>query len=479
MDLTGLNVSSLLPELVIAGGGLLVLAVSAFSSSEDNPLFRWISLLSALIAGFFCIQPPFVGTGYFGSAIADPLAFSAQLVILIVVALLVIGGGSYLRQRKLPRAEFYSLTLFAACGMLAVASAGDLIILFLGIEVLSISLYSMAGLLSNRVGSREAAIKYFLTGSFASAFLLFGMALIFGVSGSTNLLEITEALKTVGSQNWIVIGGSIMMLIGFLFKIGAVPFHSWAPDVYQGSPTIVTAFMSTAAKAAAFAGFGRIVLPLAGFADSWAIVLVVSAALTMVIGNFSALAQSNVKRMLAWSSVAHAGYLLLGILAASINPASLEAVIFYLLPYALINVCMFLVASHVSRESGGQYKLDDYKGLASRNPILAAVVAVCVFALAGIPPTAGFMGKFYVFSAAVNAEYTGLAILGVLTSVVSVFYYIRLIVLSYFHDPVAGNKDKIEFSGGLLLTSIISVIGILLLGIWPNVWLNITRGIGL
>jgi NADH-quinone oxidoreductase subunit N len=471
MDLSGLNVLSLLPELVLAGGGLMVMLVDGFRKGQDCPGLRWLSLATVLVATFFCLNPPFVGSGYFGAVQADGLALAARFVILLVLALLLIGSENYLVQRKLPRAETLALTLFAATGMLALASAGDLIILFLGIEIMSISLYCLAGMLAIRSGSREAALKYFLTGSYASGFLLFGMALLYGATGTTQL----AAMAPLVQDNWIATGGAVLMLVGFLFKVGAVPFHAWAPDVYTGSPTFVTAFMSTAAKAAAFAAFGRAFLPLTGLSGHWVPLIGVSAALTMILGNFSALVQTDVKRMLAYSSVAHAGYMLLGMMALGSDPQAIQAVIFYLMPYGLVNVALFMLAAQISHAGSGTYHLDDYKGLAKRSPLVALLLTIFVFSLAGIPPTAGFIGKFYLFSAAVKADFIGLAILGVLTSVVSVFYYLRFLVLAWFHEPV--QEGSPDFGTGLLVTAVLAAFGLLLLGIWPSLWLGLTQGI--
>jgi NADH-quinone oxidoreductase subunit N len=481
MELTGLNALAMLPEILLALGGLLVLLINAFRGETVTGLYRPVTLLAALAVIYTSLLPlGEAGPAMFGAASADALAAAGRIVVAVVLVMIALGAEDYLRSREIARAEFHALMLFAATGMSALASAGDLIVIFLSIEVLSISLYAMAGLLSQRATNREAALKYFLTGSFASGFLLFGMALIFGAAGTTRLAEISPALvenmaSSAGSE-LIAIGGTIMMLVGFLFKVGAVPFHAWAPDVYTGSATPVTAFMSTAAKAAAFAGFCRVILPMTAVADAWVPLLAIVSGLTMLLGNLTALVQTNVKRMLAFSSVAHAGYLLLGVLAAGSAGESLESVMFYMLPYALINVPLFLIAAHVSTNGGGSYHVDDFKGLAKREPLLAALVALLVFALAGIPPLAGFWGKFYVFSSAVRAGHAGLAVLGVLTSVLSVFYYMRLVVFSYFHEGSAKGKPA---AGGLMLSVVLASLAIVIIGLWPNLWLNVTQGIGL
>ncbi|MDP2359455.1 MAG: NADH-quinone oxidoreductase subunit N [bacterium] len=479
MDLSGLNVASLLPEMIVAGGGLLVLGFHALWQGRRDGWLGGIALVAVLAALAACLWPATREAGYFGTALSDSLAFAGRITVLASLLLLLPGGASYLRERDLPRAETHALALFAACGMMALASAGDLIIVFLAVEVLSLSLYALAGLLGERRPSREAALTYFLAGSFASGFLLFGMALLAGAAGTTSLGGLAAGLaRQAGTGGeWIALGGTVLMLTGFLFKVGAVPFHSWVAEVYTGSPTWVTAFMSTGAKAAAFAGFGRVVLPLAGLGDGWVIVLGICAALTMVLGNFTALVQLNAKRMLAFSSVAHAGYLLLGLMATRQAGENLEAVLFYLLPYVLVNAALFLIAAKVSAAGGGAYHLDDYKGLARRSPLLAGLLTVLLLGLAGIPPLAGFLGKFYVFSAAVRAGHTGLAVLGVLTSVVAVYTYLRPVVYAWFHEPE--RSEPLTRDAGLLGAGLLASLGLVVLGVWPRLWLDLTRGIGL
>lgn len=478
MDFSGLNVASLAPELILSGGGLLVMALhAAFRGRQDRSLL-WVALAAVVLALAFCLNPLTREPGYFGSALSDPLAFAGRITVLASLLLLLPGGAAYARQRALPQAEYLALSLFAATGMMALAGAGDLIVLFLSVEVLSISLYCLAGLMGERESSRHAALTYFLAGSFASGFLLFGMALLAGSAGTLNVADLGKGLaQTSGSgAGYVALGGIVLMLAGLLFKVGAVPFHSWVAEVYTGSPTVVTAFMSTAAKAAAFAGFGRVLLPLGGVAEAWVPLLGVSAAATMLLGNFTALAQHNFKRMLAFSSVAHAGYLLLGLMAVGSAPESLEAVLFYLLPYVLANAALFLLAAHISRAGGGAYHLDDYKGLARRNPWLAGLLAVLLLGLAGMPPLAGFMGKFMVFSAAVRAGHTGLAVLGILTSVVAVYTYLRPVVYAWFHDPE--QPEALPLCGGLAFATWLGSAGLLILGLWPRLWLDLCVGIG-
>jgi len=479
MDFSGLNVASLAPELLVAGGGLLVMALHALFRGRHDDALVWVAIVSIGAALAFSLNPLTRQPGYFGLALGDPLAFAGRITVLASLLLLLPGGAAYACSRALPQAEYLSLSLFAATGMMALASAGDLVVLFLAVEVLSISLYCLAGVMGEREGSRHAALTYFLAGSFASGFLLFGMALLGGTAGTTSLAGMASGLARASGSGaqWVALGGVVLMLAGLLFKVGAVPFHSWVAEVYSGSPTVVTAFMSTAAKAAAFAGFGRVLLTLGGLSEGWVPLLGISAGATMVLGNFSALAQLNFKRMLAFSSVAHAGYLLLGLMAVGSAGESLEAVIFYLLPYVLANAALFLVAARVSQAGGGCYQLSDYKGLARRSPWLAGLLALLLLGLAGMPPLAGFMGKFMVFSAAVRAGHTGLAVLGILTSVVAVFTYLRPVVYAWFHEPEQGG-EVLRLDGGLLFATWVASLGLLVLGLWPRLWLDVCTGIG-
>lgn len=475
---SSLNMTSLLPAMILAAGGLLILLVNAFTRDRAAGSYRWLALVSAVISLVLCFRPLATGAAFNGTSVMDGLALAGSAVVLVVLIMLQLGGQSYLDSRRVPLAEYHSLGLFAAVGMLALCSAGDLVVVFLGIEILSISLYCMAALLNEREGNREAALKYFLTGSFASGFLLFGMALVFGYAGSTNLEEIRTALAVLDGSNWMLVGGILLMLVGFLFKVSAVPFHNWAPDVYDGSASIVTAFMATAAKAAAFTGFARVFVPgLESSAGSWVPVLAFCAGLTMLVGNFTALVQTSFKRMLAYSGIAHAGYLLLGILAAGTNPVHVRSVLFYLLPYALVNGVLFLVGAAVSRQRSGHHDLEDFKGLAADQPWLAILLTVCLLALAGIPPTAGFVGKFYLFMGAVESGHVPLAVLGLLTSVVSVYFYLRVVVYAWFHKTPEGVAPLAAPDGGLMLVTTAASALLLVIGLWPNLWLFMTQNI--
>jgi NADH-quinone oxidoreductase subunit N len=345
-----------------------------------------------------------------------------------------------------------------------IASANDLIIIFLGIELMSVCLYVLAGFMRTKDRANEAALKYFLLGAFATGFLLYGIALIYGTVGNTNLTIIKNVFAIVSTNTLFVIGAGLL-LIGLAFKAAIVPFHMWAPDVYEGSPTPVTAFMSTGAKAAAFAAFITIFVRTFDFLGGPVNeLLAILAAASMILGNVVAIAQTNIKRMLAYSSIAHAGYMLVGIATGTLEGQ--VGVMFYLVAYALMNIGAFAIISFVEREDDQNLLLDHYAGLSHSQPMLAGLMAIFMFALAGVPPFAGFFGKYYVFFAAIKSKMTWLAIVGVLTSLVSAYYYLRIVVLMFFRE---GQADiVVQPTRIVLLMVMICALLVLLLGLFPS-----------
>jgi NADH-quinone oxidoreductase subunit N len=349
--------------------------------------------------------------------------------------------------------------------MMFIAAANDLIVVFLGIELMSVCLYVLAGFMRTKDRANEAALKYFLLGAFATGFLLYGIALIYGAVGTTNLTMIKNVFVVVSTNTLFVIGTGFL-LIGLGFKAAVVPFHMWAPDVYEGAPTPVTAFMSTGAKAAAFAAFITIFIRTFDFIGGHVNeLLAVLAVASMILGNIVAIAQSNIKRMLAYSSIAHAGYMLAGIAAGTIDGQI--GVMFYLAAYAVMNLGAFAIISLVEQEGDQNLLLDDYAGLNSSQPLLAVLMAIFMFALAGIPPFAGFFGKYYVFFAAIKAKMTWLAIIGVLASLISAYYYLRLVVIMFFRE--GRTAVKIPPSRTVLTMIIDSALLVLLLGLYPSI----------
>ena len=358
--------------------------------------------------------------------------------------------------------------LFSTVGMLGLVSCRELVSLFVALEIMSVSAYALAGLHRRRAESQEAALKYFITGAFSSAFFLYGVALLYGVSGSTFLDRIEPAVHMARSGTGaLALLGAGFLLVGFGFKVASVPFHMWAPDVYEGAPTTVTALMATGVKAAAFGALLRVFLrPLAGLAPEWQPAVAVLAVCTMVIGNLGALAQSSLKRMLAYSSVAHAGYLLTALVAAP--SVATEAVLFYLVAYAAVNLGGFGLVSALARGDGREpIAPADMAGLAERRPVLAALLALFLVSLTGVPVSAGFVGKFYLFSAAVSGGYVVLAVVGVLMSVVSAYYYLRVVVTMYMREPAVEQAWPAVAPASSLALAVSAVL-VLGLGIYPG-----------
>jgi NADH-quinone oxidoreductase subunit N len=368
-------------------------------------------------------------------------------------------------REQLPPGEYYALTLFAICGMMMMAAATDLLVVFIALEILSLAVYVLTGIRRPSAAGAEAAFKYFLLGSFSSAFFLYGIAFMFAVAGSTRLepISIELSAQSAGAPTTMAIIGVGLLAVGFAFKISAVPFHMWTPDAYEGAPTIVTAFMSTGVKAAAFAAFVRVFLwPLEPLQPQWMPMLSVIAAVTMVVGTVVGVVQTNIKRMLAYSSIAHAGYLLLGIVAA--NSAGKAAVLFYLLTYAVTNLGALGIVALLGSRDNDHDELRDFAGLATSRPGLAALMTIFLLSLGGFPPTAGFIGKYFIFSAAVQEGHYTLAIIGVLTSVISVFFYLRIVVMMYMSEGPDVYRPRVPaaaMAGLALATLAVFYLGVL------------------
>lgn len=393
---------------------------------------------------------------------SDALALVAVVIILVTALLCLLMSGDWLRRQGLWHAEFYVLTLFAVAGMVLMVQAKELITIFIALETFSVSLYVLSAFARRRERSAEAGLKYLLLGAFASGFMLYGIALLYGATGKTHLDAIAAALRSGEAIGILPAMGVGLLIVGLGFKVSAVPFHVWTPDVYEGAPTPVTAFMSVGTKVAAFVAMARILNGgAADLAGVWAPVVAALAVATMVLGNTAALLQSDVKRLLAYSSIAHAGYILLGILAGSAS-----AVMFYLTAYAAMNLGAFAVVMYMAGPGAEFTRTEDLKGLARRNPSVAGALAVFMFSLAGIPPLVGFFGKFQVFGAAVNAGYTGLVIVAVLASVASAYYYLRLLIYAFMHEPEE-HVNPAPLSAGVGVTLLVTVAVTLLCGLWP------------
>jgi NADH-quinone oxidoreductase subunit N len=405
--------------------------------------------------------------------VADGYGVFFKTVFLISLVLSILVSGRYLKIQGAHLGEYYPLMLFATIGMMIMASAADLVILYVGLELMALSTYVLAGFMKGSVRSNEAAVKYLLLGAFASGFLLFGISLTYGLTGSTNIREVAAYIADNSLMSSPALMVALLMFVSaFSFKVAAVPFHMWAPDVYEGAPTSVTAFMSVGPKAAGFAVMGRVFLiGFASMGTELREVLIPIAVLTMAIGNIVALAQTNIKRMLAYSSIAHAGYALVGLIAG--GQSGVASMMNYMLIYAFMNIGAFAIVILLCREGVKGEDIGEYEGLSKTHPLRALLMLVFMFSLTGIPPTAGFVGKFYIISAALDSGYITLSVLMVLFSAISAYYYMRIVMYMYMREP--RTEPQLASSGGLNMALALSVAGVILMGVLPSGVLDLAR----
>ncbi|MFZ5453693.1 MAG: NADH-quinone oxidoreductase subunit N [Thermodesulfobacteriota bacterium] len=472
LTIPSFSLVSIGPWITLSVTAILILLADALSPKGNRTAAPVLALLGLAVAGFqtYCLWGK-SGLDFARMVYVDNFSCFFYLIFILGTALTVLISMQYLKDYDKNLAEYYALLLFATVGMMIMAASAHLIMIFLGLEIMSIAVYVLAGLFREDARSNEAALKYLILGAFASAFLLYGMAMLYGASGGT--LFLSDLAKHLAGENLLkplTLLAIALLLVGFGFKVASVPFHMWTPDVYEGAPTSITAFMAVGVKAAAFAAFARVFfLAFPGFKPDWQIVLWVLAVATMTLGNVVAIAQTNIKRMLAYSSIAHAGYLLVAIIAS--NQLGAVSLMYYLVAYTLMNLGAFGVVILVGRKKDSYLSIYDYAGLGAQHPVLAAAMALFMFALAGIPPTAGFVGKFYIFSAAVQAGYIWLAIIGVMNSLVSVYYYLRITVLMYM-KPAEADLGPITFAPALTATLFLTAAGVLLIGVFPGFLYN-------
>jgi len=455
-----------LPGLIVVATAMLVMIVDLAVRGDDRDGLAAVGVAGIVAAAVSAVV--FLGGsgagGYGDTLRGDAFAVFFTVLVCAGSALTVLMSVDFLREQPIAPGEYHMLVLLATSGMIFLAGANDLIVLFLALEIMSVAVYVLAGLLRREARSTEAALKYFLLGAFATGFLLYGIAFFYGATGTTRLDAIAAAVRTGGLDGWLLLGIAFL-LVGFGFKAALIPFHVWTPDVYQGAPTAVTAFMAVGVKAAAFAAFARtFTAALGGVAGTWTGILWVLAALTMTVGNVFAVTQRNVKRMLAYSSIAHAGYALIGLVTAS--EAGGGALLFYLVVYTFMTFGAFAVVIALGRRGEPNEELSDWAGVGFRHPVLGLSMAVFMLALAGVPPTAGFTGKLYLFAAALEQGYVGLAVVAVLNSLVSVYYYLGVLVQMYMADgstvPVPPRRRPF-----LLATILVAVTATLVLGVVP------------
>ncbi|HEX3583308.1 MAG TPA: NADH-quinone oxidoreductase subunit N [Thermoanaerobaculia bacterium] len=458
----------LIPEIVLAiGASVLLIAPVIGGKTYDAAAKWWMLFLLAVTTGsvIACSHAAEViklSRGFRTMFALDTFSIFFKLLFVAIIALVTLLSDDFLRESRYSVWEYYSLLAFALCGMFFMVSGISLITIYIGLELMSLSSYILAGYYKNEEASTEAAMKYFILGAVSSAILLYGISLIYGVCGSLNLLNIAQSLSTLISNDALMVG--IMLLgAGLCFKIAAAPFHVWTPDVYVGAPTPVTAFLSTASKAAAFAIFARIFY--VGFHDfrlDWSSVLATIAALSMIVGNLAAITQDNIKRLLAYSSIGHAGYVMLGIL--SMNSYGIRGILLYSVVYVFATLGIWSTVLMMRRHEYAGERIDDFEGLHKRAPFWAFAMFIFLLSLGGIPPTAGFLGKYYLFAAAVQAGYGWLAIIAVLMSAVSMFYYLRIVVAMYLKE---GREAEFQFSGPLRLVGGIALAVTLIFGVLP------------
>ncbi len=455
----------ILPELILSIFGMLIMVldplIDEYKAAKTLGSVALLGSLASLAAVYLQAQSP--GEAFSHMVRVDNFSIFFHAVILVIVVLSVLSSFEYMAQQRIRAGEYYGLILMGAAGMCLMTSAVELVLIFIALEISSISTYVLAGFLRRDPRSSEASLKYFLLGSFATAFFLYGVALIFGATGSTTMAQIFTALRT-GYVPTLAYVAMAMIFVGLGFKVAAAPFHVWTPDVYEGAPSPVVGLMSTAPKAATFAVLLRVIFEAQLPGTFWLIWF--AAVLSMTLGNLGALKQSNIKRMLAYSSIAHAGYLLVAF--ASLPASGIPSAMFYTAAYAAMNVGAFAIISHIGNYGERYTSLDDYAGLGRRAPFLAAILTVFLLSLIGIPATGGFFAKFYVFSAALQANLVGLTILGVINSAIAAYYYLRVIVVMYMREPQGEPVPLTPLSATARLVLVLSALATLYLGILPG-----------
>ena len=458
---------AIIPMLCVTLAGLVVLLAEAFRGRHEKMPIGGLAIIGLVGAGAASMLLWNRNATSFGVVTADNFSLFVNLVLVAVGILTVVFSSQTIDRDRIPAGEYYAIMLFAIVGMMLMGQATDLLVIFLALETMSIAVYVLTGIRRDQQQSTEAAFKYFLLGAFASAFFLYGVAFLYGVTGSTSLDRIGAVIAAQSmSGNPMILLGVGLLMVGFAFKVAAVPFHMWSPDAYEGAPAVVTGFMSTGVKAAAVAAFVRVFLSaLEPMIGDWAPVLWVIAAATMILGTVVGVAQTSLKRMLAYSSIAHGGYLLAGLVAG--NDVGKAAILFYLAAYALTNLGAFGVIALLGTRERANDDLRDYAGLFKSHPALAVLMTFFLLSLGGFPPTAGFIAKWYVFSAAIGSGYYGLAIIGVLSSVVSVFFYLRIVVMMFMTDRDA-RPVPAPITGVAMAGLVLSLIGVLYLGVLPS-----------
>ncbi len=474
IDAIILSVIASVPEIIVIVGACVLLMIAPVRGRRFGPLLFWSSLATviAAAAATFALagEPRLVYSGMF---VVDDFSVFFKAVFYLATGLCVLMSPRYLEEEDIARGEYYVLLLFALSGMMIMASGLDLLSIYVGMELQALCIYVLTGFIRQERRSNEAALKYVILGSVSSGIFLYGMSLVYGITGTTQLTDMAAALGSGGAHDPALVLATVFLVTGLIFKVGAVPLHMWVPDVYEGAPTTITAFMSVGPKAAAFAILLRIFLDaMAPAADIWVVVVAVIAVLTMALGSFVALVQTNIKRMLAYSSIAHAGFVLLGLVAG--GPDGVASVMLYLLIYVFMNLGIFAIIIMMRSGNVSGEAIEDYAGFAKSHRGLALLMLIFLFSLASIPPTAGFFAKFYILVALVEQGYVGLAVIAVLLSAVAAFFYIRIVMLMYMKEEA--RPFDLALTPSLRLAIAITAAGTVGIGLLPSWFLDLAQG---
>lgn len=473
------DLSTILPELLVVLAACVLFVLDPIMPASKKDFLAWMCA-GTLVVCFFVTAAGMGDTTFAFSnlVVVDSYASFWKLLLYLVSGMTILLSIGYLKEERIDLAEFYGFIMLSLAGMMIMVSGSDLLVIYLGIELMSISLYIMAGFKRFEAKSIESSAKYFILGAFSSGLLLYGISLTFGAAGSTRLVDIASAVTARGLDDPLVLIAMMLIISGFAFKVAAVPFHMWTPDVYQGAPTTVTAFMAVASKAASFAAFLRVLLEgFGGVKPNWSGLILGMCIMTLILGNLVAIVQTNIKRMLAYSSIAHAGYALIGLVVAGwmgteagVASGGVSSIMLYLAIYSFMTLGAFAIVAILRRGGLEGEELDDFTGLAKRHKGAAFLMMLFMVSLAGIPPTAGFIGKFYLFMAAINAGLTWLAVVGLVFAAVSAFYYLRVVMVMYMREPSSEQEleTRLALSPAATVVLACAVAGVVFLGIYPG-----------
>ena len=466
------DIAAIGPELELALFGMIVLIFDLLVTNKR--VLGYISLVGLAWAGFFLFRMRdwTQVEAYGGTLTVDPFALFFKALFLVAAALAIAISLKYLDVERENHGEYYALILFATMGMMFMVGAMDLVTLYIGLETMAIATYILVGFLRSSQRSNEASLKYFLLGAFSSGVLLYGFSLLYGIAGSTRFLDIREMLAQRSLSDPLSLMALAAVAAGFFFKIAAVPFHQWTPDAYEGAPTSITAYMSVAVKAASFAVMARLFfIALSPLRPHWVVIMSVVAALTMTVGNIAAITQSNLKRLLAYSSISHAGYILLGLVAG--NATGLVAIPMYLMVYTFTNLGVWAIIVALRRKDVIGEHIDEMSGLFFKHPVSALLMLIFLLSLAGLPPTAGFIGKYYLFAAVIESHHNVLAVIAVLNAAISMYFYLRIVVAMFMRD--ATEKTGLDLAPGVVVVMAVAVIFTLWIGLYPDPFIAMAR----